>query len=109
MANETLGKWHFWLFFIGFNITFFTHAFSGAARHAPPRLYLRPGYALAGLECARLSGVVFMTAGVLVFLVNVFRSARSEKLRETIHGEMPGWNGRCRLHLRPTTFFMFPL
>ena len=29
MLNETLGKWHFWLFFIGFHITFDTMHFLG--------------------------------------------------------------------------------
>src|SRR3954462_10344814 len=29
MANVALGKWHFWLFFIGFNTTFFTLHFLG--------------------------------------------------------------------------------
>ena len=29
MMNETLGKWHFWLFFIGFHITFDTMHFVG--------------------------------------------------------------------------------
>ena len=27
MMNETLGKWHFWLFFIGFHVTFDTMHF----------------------------------------------------------------------------------
>ena len=29
MMNETLGKWHFWLFFIGFHVTFDTMHFLG--------------------------------------------------------------------------------
>ena len=29
MLNETLGKWHFWLFFIGFHVTFDTMHFLG--------------------------------------------------------------------------------
>ena len=38
MANETLGKWHFWLFFFGFNMTFFTLHFLGL-RGMPRRVY----------------------------------------------------------------------
>ena len=42
MPNETLGKWHFWLFFIGFNLTLLHYAFPGSARDDAPRLYLSP-------------------------------------------------------------------
>jgi cytochrome c oxidase subunit 1 len=31
MYNETLGKWHFWLSMIGFNVTFFPQHFLGLA------------------------------------------------------------------------------
>ena len=36
MYDETLGRWHFWLSMIFFNITFFPHALSRARRHAAP-------------------------------------------------------------------------
>ncbi|PYX44803.1 MAG: cytochrome ubiquinol oxidase subunit I, partial [Acidobacteria bacterium] len=76
MANATLGKWHFWLFFIGFNITFFTLHFLGL-RGMPRRVYTYgPDMHWQGLNVLASSGVIFMTAGLLVFLVNVFRSVR---------------------------------
>jgi cytochrome c oxidase subunit 1 len=76
MANATLGKWHFWLFFIGFNITFFTLHFLGL-RGMPRRVYTYgPDMHWLGLNVLASSGVVFMTAGLLVFLANVFRSVR---------------------------------
>jgi cytochrome c oxidase subunit I len=76
MASETLGKWHFWLFFIGFNTTFFTMHFLGL-RGMPRRVYtFNPDMHWNGLSALASVGVVFMTAGVLVFLANVLRSRR---------------------------------
>ena len=43
MYNETLGKWHFWLSFIFFNVTFFPMHFLGLAG-MPRRI---PDYATA--------------------------------------------------------------
>jgi cytochrome c oxidase subunit I len=74
MGSETLGKWHFWLFFIGFNITFFTMHFLGL-RGMPRRVYTyTPDMHWQTLSAIASSGVIFMTAGVIVFIVNVFRS-----------------------------------
>ena len=66
MANTTLGKWHFWLFFIGFNITFFTLHFLGL-RGMPRRVYTYgPDMHWQGLNVLASIGVVFMTAGLLL-------------------------------------------
>jgi cytochrome c oxidase subunit I+III len=76
MPNETLGKWHFWLFFIGFNLTFFTMHFLGL-RGMTRRVYTYlPDMHWQPLNMLATSGVAFMTAGLLVFLANVFRSRR---------------------------------
>jgi cytochrome c oxidase subunit I len=72
--NEMLGKVHFWLFFIGFNVTFFTMHFMGF--HGMPRrvyTYL-PEMGWARLNALASVGVLFMTAGVLVFIWNFFVS-----------------------------------
>jgi cytochrome c oxidase subunit 1 len=76
IADETLGKWHFWLFFIGFNMTFFTMHFLGL--HGMTRrvyTYL-PDMHWGGLNKLATTGVAFMTAGLLVFLANILRSRR---------------------------------
>ena len=76
MPDETLGKWHFWLFFIGFNLTFFTMHFLGL--HGMTRrvyTYL-PDMHWQGLNRLASIGVVFMTAGLLVFIANILRSRR---------------------------------
>jgi cytochrome c oxidase subunit 1 len=76
MPSERLGKWHFWLFFIGFNLTFFTMHFWGL-RGMPRRVYTYlPDLHWQSLNMLASAGVVFMTAGLLVFLVNVERSRR---------------------------------
>ena len=41
MLSETLGKWHFWLFVIGFHITFDTMHIPGLLGHAAAHLHLR--------------------------------------------------------------------
>jgi cytochrome c oxidase subunit 1 len=82
--NETLGKLHFWLFFVGFNITFFTMHFLGL-HGMPRRIYTySPEMGWARLNLLASSGVIFMTAGVLVFLWNFFQS--------NAHGRFAGDN-----------------
>ena len=46
MMNETLGKWSFWVMFIGFNLGFFPMHLAGPAGHAAPHLYLCAAYGL---------------------------------------------------------------
>jgi heme/copper-type cytochrome/quinol oxidase subunit 1 len=80
MADEALGKWHFWLFFIGFNMTFFTMHFLGL--HGMTRrvyTYL-PDMHWGRLSALATAGVAFMTAGLLVFIVNILRSMRVGKI-----------------------------
>ena len=76
MLSDTAGKWNFWLFFIGFNLTFFTMHFLGL--HGMTRrvyTYL-PDMHWQYLNTIATTGVAFMTAGILVFLANIFRSKR---------------------------------
>ena len=40
MLSEKLGKWHFWLFLIGFHLTFDSDAHPGHAGHAAPYLHV---------------------------------------------------------------------
>jgi cytochrome c oxidase subunit I len=82
--NERLGKVHFWLFFIGFNLTFFTMHFLGL-RGMPRRVYTyAPELHWNSLNLIATSGVVFMTAGMLVFLWNGWKSWNS--------GRVASWN-----------------
>jgi cytochrome c oxidase subunit 1 len=76
MLDERLGRWHFWLFLVGFNMTFFTMHFLGL-RGMPRRIYTySPDMRWSSLNLVATSGVMFMTAGLLVFLWNFFRSMK---------------------------------
>ena len=74
MLSETLGKWHFWLFVIGFHLTFDTMHIPGLLG-MPRRIYTYEadrGWELLNLICT--VGVVFQAAAILIFLWNVIRS-----------------------------------
>ena len=68
MLSERLGKWSFWLMFIGFNVGFFPMHISGLLGMAR-RVYTYPSG--AGLELPNL----ISTIGVYVFAVGVCASA----------------------------------
>ena len=74
MYNETLAKWHFWLFLIGFHLTFdFMHV--PGILGMPRRIYTyEPGRGWEIWNLIVSIGVVFQIAGVLVFVFNLLRS-----------------------------------
>ena len=77
MLSERLGKWNFWLFFIGMNVTFFPMHILGLMG-MPRRIYTYlPEMGWGPLNLLSSAGAVFIVASVLVFLSNVFRSLRS--------------------------------
>jgi cytochrome c oxidase subunit I len=71
MYNETLGKWHFWLFIIGFHLTFdFMHI--PGVLGMPRRIYTyEPGRGWEIWNLIVTIGVFFQIAGVLVFVGNL--------------------------------------
>ncbi len=74
MPNETLGKWHFWLFCLGFNMTFIPMHFLGFLG-MPRRIYTyAPGRGWESLNMISTIGVLFQTAGILFFVWNVVSS-----------------------------------
>ena len=77
MMNERLGKWGFWIMFIGFNVAFFPMHIAGLLG-MPRRVYTYPGG--MGWDLPNMITTVgsFMLAGgILLFLINVAMSLRS--------------------------------
>jgi cytochrome c oxidase subunit 1 len=77
MYNETMGKTHFWLAFIGLNLTFFPMHFVGLAG-MPRRV---PDYALqfADFNMIASVGAFLFGAAQILFLYNVIATIRSGK------------------------------
>ena len=67
MYNETLGKLHFWITFIGVNVAFFPMHFLGLA--GMPRRYADYPNAFAGWNFVSSIGAFIAGAAVIVFLI----------------------------------------
>jgi cytochrome c oxidase subunit I len=67
MYNETLGKLHFWMMFVGVNLVFFPQHFLGLA--GMPRRYVDYPDAFAGWNFVSSVGAYISTAGLVVFFV----------------------------------------
>jgi cytochrome c oxidase subunit 1 len=77
LLNETLGKIHFWLFFIGFNMTFLPQHILGTL--GMPRRVPIYDPQFTGMNQFSSYGSYVMTLGILVFFVNVLMSIRTGK------------------------------
>jgi cytochrome c oxidase subunit I+III len=74
MLGEGLGKWNFWLTFIGFNVLFFPMHILGF-QGMPRRIYTYlPELEWGGLNLLATVGGFIMAAGTLVLMVNVWWS-----------------------------------
>ena len=89
MLSDTLGKLHFWLTFIGFNVAFFPMHFLGMDG-MPRRVYTyQSAFGWDFWNLVSTIGAFLLGASMLVFLHNAFRSLRK--------GEPAGndpWDGR---------------
>ena len=88
MMNKKLGLWHFWLFLIGFHLTFDPQHIAGILG-MPRRIYTYdPGRGWEIYNMISSIGVVFQAAGIFCFVANLLWSLR--------HGESAGddpWDG----------------
>jgi cytochrome c oxidase subunit 1 len=76
LLGEGLGKLNFWLMFVGFNLTFFPMHILGL-EGMPRRIYTYlPETGWGRLNFLATIGGVVLTLGVLVFMINAWRSLR---------------------------------
>jgi cytochrome c oxidase subunit I len=73
--NDTLGKWHFWLTFIGFNLAFFPQHFLGLMG-MPRRIYTYSDESWEVYNLLSTIGSYVMGLGVLFFIANVIWARR---------------------------------
>jgi cytochrome c oxidase subunit I+III len=77
LMSERMGRWNFWLTIIGFNVAFFPMHLSGLLG-MPRRVYTyQPGLGWDLLNFISTLGSFILGVGVLLFVVNVFKSLRS--------------------------------
>jgi cytochrome c oxidase subunit I len=77
ILDENLGKLHFWLVFIGFNLTFFPQHMLGMLG-MPRRIYTYQAHGLwEAYNMTSSIGSFIMAAGMIVFVVNVAKTTRS--------------------------------
>ncbi|MEX1050136.1 MAG: cytochrome c oxidase subunit I [Gemmatimonadales bacterium] len=75
--NDRLGKWHFWLFMIGFNLTFFPMHLSGLLG-MPRRVYTYGDeLGLGWLNAMSTWGSLIQGLAILCFLWNIWHSRRT--------------------------------
>jgi cytochrome c oxidase subunit I len=74
--GETLGKWHFWLMFIGMNLVFFPMHILGLLG-MPRRVYTyAPGLGWSGWNLLETIGAYVVAVSVLIFLINFVKTMR---------------------------------
>jgi cytochrome c oxidase subunit I+III len=76
MLSERLGRWNFWLFFIGFNVTFFPMHHLGLYG-MPRRVYTYPAnMGWNELNALASLGALTIAISMILFVINVVRSYR---------------------------------
>jgi cytochrome c oxidase subunit 1 len=91
LYNETLGKLHFWITFIGVNLAFFPQHFLGLA--GMPRRYADYPDAFAGWNYVSSVGAFISGFGVLVFLLVMVDAF----MRKRVAGDNPWGAGATTL------------
>ncbi|HET9984590.1 MAG TPA: cytochrome c oxidase subunit I [Longimicrobiales bacterium] len=75
--NERLGKWNFWLFFIGMNLTFFPMHFIGLLGMPRRTFTYSPELHVTDLNLSATVGAFILALSFLLLIVNVIMSRRN--------------------------------
>ncbi len=76
LLDERLGRWNFWLVFLGFNIAFLPMHWTGLAG-MPRRIYTYPeGLGWTTVNLVTTIGAFILAVGVLLLLINIAISRR---------------------------------
>ena len=90
MISEKLGKIHFWLFFIGMNITFFPMHYVGL-NGMPRRIYTYSSdFGWESLNVLSSAGYFIILVGVIVFMVAFVRAMRNGRTAGHDPWDAPG-------------------
>jgi len=74
LLSEPLGKWHFWLQFIGMNVAFFPMHFIGLLG-MPRRIYTySPDLGVSDLNLVSTVGAFLIAVSLLIFIANLWRT-----------------------------------
>ncbi|WP_415640045.1 cytochrome c oxidase subunit I [Paenibacillus sediminis] len=71
LLNETLGKWTFWTFVIGFQLTFFIQHFLGLMGMQRRIFTYLPNQDFDTMNLVSTIGALLMAVGVIIFFVNI--------------------------------------
>ena len=89
MLSTKLGKWHFWLFVLGFNLTFFLQHILGILG-MPRRIYTYPDLPYwKVLNIFSSIGAIFMFVGMAIFFWNIYRTLK--KPRTAVANPWDAW------------------
>ena len=109
MMSETLGKFVFWMIFLGFQLAFFPMHISGLLG-MPRRVYTYP--AGMGLELPNMLSSIgsFVVAGaVFLFVVNMLMSLRSARIAPPNPWDSPSLEWAAESPPRPYNFAHIPI
>ena len=107
--SETLGKWNFWLFFIGFNLAFFPMHILGLMG-MPRRVYTYPeGMGWQPWNMLATFGGVILVASILLFIVNVVISLRRKEVAADNPWDAPSLEWATISPPRPYNFAHTPV
>ena len=89
MLSPSLGKWHFWLFVLGFNLTFFLQHILGILG-MPRRIYTYPNLPYwKVLNIFSSIGAIFMFVGMAIFFWNIYKTLK--KPRTVVANPWDAW------------------